>query len=65
MFAAGVDIALHCNGDLAEGRPVAEATPPLEGRARERAEALMSSARVEDFDVEEGRARLAELFPAA
>ena len=28
-FAAGVDIALHCNGDLAEARPVAEAAPPL------------------------------------
>ena len=65
VFAAGVDIALHCNGDLAEGRPVAQATPPLAGRALERAEALMASARVEDFDVEEGRARLAELFPAA
>ena len=30
-FAAGVDIALHCNGDLAEARPVAEAAPPLAG----------------------------------
>ena len=65
VFAAGVDIALHCNGDLTEARPVAEATPPLDGRARERAEALMAAARIEDFDVEEGRARLAELFPAA
>ena len=65
VFAAGVDIALHCNGDLAEGRPVAEAAPSLEGRALARAEALLSSARVEDFDVAEGRAKLAELFPAA
>ena len=64
-FAAGVDIALHCNGELAEGRPVAEAAPPLEGRALARAETLLATARAEDFDVEEGRARLAELFPAA
>ena len=64
VFAAGVDIALHCNGDLAEGRPVAEATPPLEGRALARAEALLAAPRVEDFDVEAGRARLAELFAA-
>ena len=65
VFAAGVDIALHCNGDLAEGRPVAEATPPLDGRALARAEALLAAARVEEFDVAEGRARLAELFPSA
>jgi beta-N-acetylhexosaminidase len=65
VFAAGVDIALHCNGDLVEGRPVAEATPPLAGRALARAEALMAAPRIEDFDVDEGRARLAALFPAA
>ena len=64
VFAAGVDIALHCNGDLAEGRPVAEATPPLEGRALARAEALLAAPRIEDFDVAEGRARLAEMFAA-
>ena len=65
VFAAGCDIALHCNGDLVEGRPVAEATPPLEGRARKRAEALLAAPHVEDFDVAEGRARLAEMFAAA
>jgi beta-N-acetylhexosaminidase len=65
-YAAGVDIALHCNGDLAEARPVAEAAPPLEGRALARAQALLASAaHVEDFDVEQGRARLAALFPGA
>ena len=41
-FAAGVDIALHCNGDLAEARPVAEAAPPLAGRSLARAEALLA-----------------------
>ena len=36
-FAAGVDIALHCNGDLSESRAVVEATPELTGRSLERA----------------------------
>ena len=31
-FAAGLDIALHCNGDLGEARAVAEATPGTRGR---------------------------------
>jgi beta-N-acetylhexosaminidase len=66
-FAAGVDIALHCNGDLAESRPVAEATPLLEGRALARAQKLL--ARIapgsDAFDAEDGRARLAGMFKAA
>ena len=39
LFAAGVDIALHCNGDLAEARGVLEATPVLAGDALARAQA--------------------------
>ncbi len=42
MFAAGVDIALHCNGDLEEAGQVAEATPPLSGVAAERAERALA-----------------------
>ncbi len=42
IFAAGVDVALHCNGDLGELREVASATPWLEGRARARAEAALA-----------------------
>ena len=42
LFAAGVDIALHCNGHLDEARLVAEATPMLEGRAAERAAKALS-----------------------
>jgi beta-N-acetylhexosaminidase len=38
-FAAGIDIALHCNGDLVEARTVAEAAPLLQGAALARAEA--------------------------
>ena len=66
-FAAGVDIALHCNGDLAEGRPVAEASPPLEGRSLARAQAMLAriAGGPEEFDYEAGRARLAAMLPAA
>ena len=65
-FAAGVDIVLHCNGDLNEARSVAEASPPLEGRALARAEAMMTCvANTDDFDVAAARAQLATLFPAA
>ncbi|WP_020175642.1 beta-N-acetylhexosaminidase [Methyloferula stellata] len=42
LFAAGVDIALHCNGDLQEARAVAAGTPLLEGKALERADAAMA-----------------------
>ncbi|MEW6438714.1 MAG: beta-N-acetylhexosaminidase [Pseudomonadota bacterium] len=37
-FAAGVDLALHCNGDLAEAEAVANAAPTLAGLALTRAE---------------------------
>jgi beta-N-acetylhexosaminidase len=38
---AGVDIVLHCNGELDEGEQVAAAAPPLAGRSLERAEAAL------------------------
>ena len=53
-IAAGCDIVLHCNGDLAEARPVAEAAPPLAGAALARAEkALECVQQIEPFDVAE------------
>ena len=60
-FAAGVDIALHCNGDLAEAREVAAASPELEGAARERAEAALRriARTTAPFDVAKRRAELA------
>jgi beta-N-acetylhexosaminidase len=66
-FAAGIDVALHCNGDLSESRPVAEASPVLEGRALARAQKLLAAiaAGPDAFDAKEGRARLAAMFPAA
>jgi beta-N-acetylhexosaminidase len=39
---AGCDVVLHCNGDMAEMQPVAEATGRLKGKAKARAEAAMA-----------------------
>ena len=36
-FAAGCDVVLHCNGDLAEMRPIAASCPKLSGDALRRA----------------------------
>jgi beta-N-acetylhexosaminidase len=38
---AGCDIVLHCNGDAAESRAVAEGAPELSGRALERAQGAL------------------------
>ncbi|MGA2042518.1 MAG: beta-N-acetylhexosaminidase [Roseiarcus sp.] len=65
-FAAGVDIALHCNGDPAEARAVAEAAPELAGASLRRARAALASiaAGARPFDVEAGRAELAAALAA-
>jgi beta-N-acetylhexosaminidase len=41
-FAAGIDIGLHCNGNMDEMRAVAEGTPALVGKAKRRAEAALA-----------------------
>ena len=52
LFAAGVDIALHCNGDRGEAEAVAAVTPPVEGACAARvARARTAMARTKpDFD---------------
>lgn len=64
-FAAGVDIALHCNGDLSEARAVAEASPELSGRSLARARAALGliAGGARPFDAARGRAALAALWP--
>ena len=65
-FAAGCDIALHCNGVIAEARQVAAAAPVLSGAAKVRAEAALarlSSPR--PFDREAGLAELTRLTGTA
>jgi beta-N-acetylhexosaminidase len=43
LFAAGVDIALHCNGEPDEAAAVAGASPILEGLARARVDRALAS----------------------
>lgn len=59
-FAAGCDLALHCNGDMDEMRAVAEASPVLAGDAARRAAAALSriAHAPEPFDPVDARARL-------
>ncbi len=59
-FKAGCDVALHCNGDMAEMQAILSATPTLAGKARRRADSAMNRIAnlPEPFDPVEGRARL-------
>ena len=55
-LAAGCDVVLHCNGDLAEMSEVASVAPELTGAAAERAQrALAMRSQGEAFDVAEAR----------
>jgi len=67
IFAAGLDIVLHCNGDLTESREVASETPELEGDALRRAEAALAcvAGGPQSFDAAAGRAELDALLAAA
>jgi len=57
-LAAGCDIVLHCNGDLAEMEAVAGAAPVLAGDAAARAAAALSARTAPDA-IDEADARLA------
>jgi beta-N-acetylhexosaminidase len=59
-FAAGCDVALHCNGNMDEMAAVAEASPVLSGESLRRAEAALQRIRhaPEPFDPVDARARL-------
>jgi beta-N-acetylhexosaminidase len=57
---AGIDVVLHCNGNPDEMETMAGVTPPLAGRALERADAALTRLHSQDgdFDPVEARARL-------
>jgi beta-N-acetylhexosaminidase len=60
VIGAGSDVALHCNGDLAEMEDVAATVPRLAGKARDRFDrAIRLLARSEAFDVARAEAALA------
>jgi beta-N-acetylhexosaminidase len=68
-FAAGVDLALHCNGDLAEAGAVAQAAPELAGDSlarvtRARAQVASAFAAAEPFDPVDARSELVSALAA-
>ncbi|MCB1540328.1 MAG: beta-N-acetylhexosaminidase [Rhodoblastus sp.] len=67
LFAAGVDLALHCNGDLGEAREVAAEAPALSGKALERAEKALARIAGERlaFDPVDSREKLAAMLASA
>jgi beta-N-acetylhexosaminidase len=65
LFAAGCDLALHCNGDFSEMRAVAAATPVLAGEAMRRASAALARLTPpEPFDRDEAVAMVERLTRA-
>jgi len=66
IFAAGCDMALHCNGNIEEMREVAGQTPELSGRALERANAALAARKApQPFDRVAARAELDALIARA
>jgi beta-N-acetylhexosaminidase len=67
VFAAGLDVALHCNGDLAEARAVAEASPKLELNDASIRRAELALLKIVDgpqpFDADAARAELDAALP--
>ena len=63
IIAAGCDMVLHCNGKMDEMRNVAREVPELSGKARQRAEAALTSRQAPTpFDRAAARAELDELI---
>ncbi|MFL6810064.1 MAG: beta-hexosaminidase, partial [Bradyrhizobium canariense] len=66
IFAAGGDIALHCNGNIEEMREVAGQTPELSGKTLERANAALAARKApQPFDRADARAELDALIARA
>src|SRR4051794_33136102 len=66
IFAAGCDMALHCNGNIDEMREVAGQTPELSGRALARANAALAARKTpQPFDRAAARAELEALIARA
>ena len=65
-IAAGCDVVLHCNGELAEMQAVASAVPALAGAAAQRADAaLAQGGRTSEHDLGALRAEWAALMDAS
>lgn len=65
-LAAGCDVVLHCNGDLAEMMQVAGAAPELTSLAAQRAQAALAARRGrEEFDVAAARRTFNEMVASS
>ncbi len=63
IIDAGLDIVLHCNGELDQARAVASAAPQLSGSSLRRAKAALGRiSEPQSFDVEQGERRLATIM---
>ena len=66
IFAAGCDMALHCNGNIEEMREVAGQTPELSGKALQRATAALAARKApQPFDRAAARTELDALIARA
>lgn len=66
VLAAGSDVALHCNGNMAEMEDVAASCPKLEGRALARLDAAMAVLqRREPFEQQLAEAAIARVLSVA
>lgn len=67
LFEAGCDIALHCNGEMAEAEAVAAASPELAGEALRRADLALSrrSPPKSEIDPVDAARKLADLLALA
>ncbi|MCA0401087.1 MAG: beta-N-acetylhexosaminidase [Proteobacteria bacterium] len=63
-LAAGCDLVLHCNGEMAEMEPVAQGCPALDPAIAKRLDAMVAAARAGRKPIDRGQAeaRLAELL---
>ncbi len=65
-IAAGCDVALHCNGNIAEGEPVAEGSGVLAGESLARAERAMARCcQPQPFDIKQAEEGLYQLMSGA
>ncbi|MCS0505291.1 beta-N-acetylhexosaminidase [Ancylobacter mangrovi] len=65
-FAAGCDLALHCNGDFAEMREVASRSPLLAGEAARRCEAALARlAQPHKIEQAQARAHFSDMIAAS
>ncbi|MBD1546293.1 beta-N-acetylhexosaminidase [Roseibium aggregatum] len=63
-FAAGCDLVLHCNGDMAEMKAVADAAPALQGKSLQRCDEALAKRKQPDagFDPFAAREEFDELL---